>query len=338
MSRYDQEQVAQPVRRGLGLLWWTVLGFGLLGAPPRVSAEQAQPVAPTKVFRLGFSSSTFSDVNENDARAAVKVWAHMLFKERGLPVEPEPRILTGPAAIAQALRGKEVDAIALPTHEYRQLGEEVDSRLFIGGLNEGKITEEYVLLVHQASDVRRIEELRGRNLVCWQNSRMSLGSVWLDTVLLKDGFPRAAEFCRITQSSKLAKAVLPVFFRQAEACLVTRRGFKTMCEMNPQVNQRLRVLLTSPELVPSGFCFRRGYDDPLRETIIAELAKIRLTPAGAQVLTLFQSGSLEAHPVSCLESAFALLALHERLCAGTTPPGPVKPILAPSKTNGTDSP
>jgi phosphonate transport system substrate-binding protein len=264
-------------------------------------------------FRVGFSSGTFSDVNENDAKAAVKVWARIVAKERNLPVEPEPRILNSAEAMAQALHNKLIDAIALNTDEYWKLREELDPRLFIAGLNEGQINEEYVLLVHQDSTIKRIEDLRGRNLASWQNSRMSLALIWLDTVLLQGGSPRVAEFCRVTQINKLSKVVLPVFFRQTDACVVTRRGFKNMSELNPQMSQRLKVLATSPRLVPSGFCFRKDYNDPLRETIIAELGKITSSPAGAQVLTLFQSGALESHPVSCLDSAFELLATHERL-------------------------
>ena len=292
---------------------WSVVSLFALAVPMR--SQVADSVGST--FRFGFSSSTFLDVNENDAKAAVKVWARMLFKERGLPVEPDPTILNGPTAIAQALRAKQVDAIAIPVDEYSKLLEELDPRLFIAGLNEGQITEEYVLLVHQDSAIQRVEDLRGRSVGCWQNSRMSLGLVWLDTVLVQGGFPRAREFCRVKQINKLSQAVLPVFFRQADACVVTRRGFKNMGELNPQVGQRLKVLATSPALVPSGFCFRRGYDDPLRETIVAELGKIKSSPDGTQVLTLFQSGSLEAHPVACLDSALALLATHARLCGET---------------------
>ncbi|MHB1309142.1 MAG: phosphate/phosphite/phosphonate ABC transporter substrate-binding protein [Limisphaerales bacterium] len=280
-----------------------------------IRSQAAEPVGST--FRFGFSSSMFSDVNENDAKAAVKVWAQMLFKERGLPVEPDPTILKGPEDMAQALRGKLVDALALPVDEYWMVREELDPGVFIAGLNEGQITEEYVLLVHRDSAIKRIKDLRGRSVGCWQNSRMSLGPAWLDTILVQGGFPRATEFCRVTQINKLSRAVLPVFFRQADACVVTRRGFNNMVELNPQVGQRLKVLATSPALVPSGFCFRRGYDDPLRDTIVAELVKIHSSAAGMQALTLFLSGSLEAHPVSCLDSALALLATHARLCGET---------------------
>ena len=268
-------------------------------------------------FRLAFSAATFTDVNENDAKAALKVWAQTLLSERGLPVDPEPVILKNAEAIVQALRSRHIDAITLNTDEYWRLGRDLLGGPFIGGQNDGRITEEYVLLVHQDSGIERLEDLRGGSLVFHQNLRMCLAPFWLDVVLVSGGLPPAAAFCRVSQNSKLAKAVLPVFFRQADACVATRRGFKVMGEMNPQVSQRLKILASSPEVVPTGFCFRSDYDDPLKATIVTELAKIKDSPAGSQLLALFQSGSLEAQPISCLDSAFELLATHQRLCSGT---------------------
>jgi ABC-type phosphate/phosphonate transport system substrate-binding protein len=265
-------------------------------------------------FRVGFSSNTFSDVAADDARAAVKVWAETLAREHKLPVETEPRIMDGTEAMAQALRGKLVDAIALPVDEYYRLRDLMDPGIFVGGINEGRMAVEYLLLVHRDSGIQRLEDLRGRSVGCWRNSRMSLAPAWLDTILVQGGFPRATEFCRMTQINKLSKVVLSVFFRQGDACVVTRGGFKNMSELNPQIGLQLRALAISPEMVPSGFGFRRGYDDPLRQKIITELQKIGATPAGAQILTLFKVGSLESRPVSCLDSAFELLALHERVC------------------------
>ena len=86
----------------------------------------------------------------------------------------------------------------------------------------------------------------------WQNSRMSLALAWLDIALFNDGCRPVAEFCRVEQNKKLTKVVLPVFFRQNDACVVTRRGFKTMSELNPQVGQQLRVLASSPNWCQAG--------------------------------------------------------------------------------------
>jgi ABC-type nitrate/sulfonate/bicarbonate transport system substrate-binding protein len=60
------------------------------------------------------------------------------------------------------------------------------------GVFDEHLTEEYVLLVHRGSGIERIEDLRGRAIAFFLNQRMSLASVWLDTVLVKGGLERAS--------------------------------------------------------------------------------------------------------------------------------------------------
>ena len=274
-------------------------------------------VGRSNLFRVGFSSATFTKVNENDVMAALKVWLHMLAKERGIPTDLRPRLLNGTQAIRESVRDNAVDAVALNTDEYWKIKDTLDRRICIVGINEGKPTEEYILLTHQHSGIRRIADLHNHNLVFFQSPRMSLASTWMDTVFAQGGFGRTVDFCQVSHVTKLQDAILPLFFRKIDACVITRRGFKTMNELNPQISQQLRVIASSPEVVPALFAFRQTYNDPLREEIISQLERIISTPAGAQFLTLFQAGSLKALPVSCLDSAFNLLSRHQQLCRET---------------------
>jgi phosphonate transport system substrate-binding protein len=266
------------------------------------------------LFRVGFSSGVFTDVNENDAKAAMKVWGQVLLKERGLPVDPEVVLLNGMEEISRALNSKLVDAFALTTVEYWLLEEKMQSSEAIVGLFEGRISEEYVLLVHRESGIERIGDLRGRSIAFHLSSRMSLASAWLETLLIKEGLGRTSQFFgRMTQLNKLPRVILPVFFRQSDACVVTRRGFQTMSELNPQVGGQLKVIASSPELMPGGFFFRGNFSPSIKAKALAEFHKVHMTPAGQQCLTIFQSGTLEVHPISVLNSAFELLAAHKRL-------------------------
>jgi ABC-type phosphate/phosphonate transport system substrate-binding protein len=299
-----------------------MMSVSLLSAGEMPSGNNTNPL-----FHFGFSSSMITDVNENDVKAAMKVWAQVLSRERGIPVDTEPSVLNGVEAIAHAVRSKLVDAVALTTDEYWILNKEIQSSIFIAGIQDGSITEEYVLLVHRDSGIENLRDLRGRRLGFFLSSRMSLALTWLDTHLAKNGFGRTAEFCRVKQDSKLSQVVLPVFFRQSDACLVTRLGFQTMSELNPQLGRQLKVLASSPELVPAGFCFRGNYTDPIKDRILGEIERVDMTPAGQQILTIFKSGKLKVYPISCLDSAFELLATHSRLFA------------APSSAKGkTDAP
>jgi len=109
--------------------------------------------------------------------------------------------------------------------------------------------------------------------------------------------------------------VLPVFFHQADACLLTRAGFQTMNELNPQVGQQLKVLAASAALVPIVFCFRGNYASPDRDKLMDSIDRISETPAGRQTLMLFQSERLVKSPVAALDSACELLDVHRQLRA-----------------------
>lgn len=286
--------------------------------PPPLSADSSSAGSPDTQFRVGFSKSMFIQFNENDVKASMKAWAQILLNERGIPMDPDISVLNNAEEITRALRGRLVDAISLITDEYWALEKEMRSTHVVVGLYDGEFTEEYVLLVHQESGFERIEDLQGRNINFLTNQRMSLASIWLDTVLAKDGMePLSRHFGRIMQLSKLPGVILPVFFRQTDACVVTRRAFKTMSELNPQVGQRLKVIATSPELVPAAFFFRGDFSPSLRDRVLMEFDKMHTSPAGQQALNIYQSDRLSVEPISVLNSAFELLEDHKRLRAAT---------------------
>ena len=301
---------------------WSVYALLLVATACQMPlhADEAPAADNSKsVLRLGFSSSMFVGVNENDAKAAIKIWAQALLLEHNVAVIAESQVLNGNDEIASTVRNKLLDAISLTAEEYRALGGEWMSTNAILGVNEGLITQEYLVLVHADSHMERIEDLKGHSLVFFQNPTASLAPVWLDTQLLNSGLGQTRQACiRVTQGAKLSQVVLPVFFRQIDACVVTRRGFKTMVELNPQVGQRLKILGTSPPLVPVVFVFRADYSGRVRDRILTNINRMHATVASQQVLTLFQCENLEVHSVSCLVPALELLATHARLCERTS--------------------
>jgi len=292
---------------------WSVLLFAVAALNLGPAAEPE-----TRPFQVAFSSSLFTDINENDAKAAVKAWVRTVAAERNVPTHPEVPILKGIPALSEALRSRAVDAVGITTVEYAALSPEIEFAPIFVTYNSGRPVEQYYLLVHQGSGIERLPDLRGRSLVLHNNSRLSLASPWLDTLLVEEGCPPAATLLgKFVTAPKLAQVVLPVFFRQTDACLVTRTGFETMVELNPQLGRQLKILAASTELVASVFCFRADYAPPFHETLLDGLRELHNSAAGKQVLTVFQSERIEDQPASCLASALELMARHAQLGDGT---------------------
>ncbi|HYP16890.1 MAG TPA: PhnD/SsuA/transferrin family substrate-binding protein, partial [Opitutus sp.] len=218
-------------------------------------------------------------------------------------------------AVAAAVRNKEVNYVGLTTEEFAALDREVAFDRFTAAVVNGDKTETYLLLAHRASDLRSLADLRGKQLTLSPGPRLSLAPVWLDVELTRQGFPTAAEFfSRQVEFPKPAKAVLAVFFRQADACLTTRRLFDTMVELNPQVGQELRIVAASPGYVPSLFAFIADFPAELKEKSMREFSTMHLTPSGQQILTIFQTSETTELFRHELEPSLALVNEHARLC------------------------
>lgn len=267
------------------------------------------------IFRMAISSRLMADINENDAKAAVRTWGQTLAEQSGVPVDPNVRILTGADTFIRAFREKDVDSATMTTEEFLAVDREIalTNLLAEGGKNSGDI---YLLLTHEQSKIKSLEDLKGRELLASDSMRMSLSLIWLDVLLARQGLPAADQFFSgINRKKKLSVALLPVFFRSAEVCLVSQRGLEAMAELNPQVGKQLRVLAASERLVAGLVCFRSDYVSPNKEKLVRGVLHFHETPRGQQVLTLFQSNPVEPLPREALDSAIQLLAEHNRLCS-----------------------
>ena len=287
----------------------------LLCAASAGSARAAEPDANVSL-RLAFSSAMFTQVNENDARASVKAWGQTVAKTHGVAGDLEALIANGAGAMIKMLQSGQADGAVLPITEYAEVCREVRfSHVFVA-THGGDLTEAYVVLVPRDSAVKQLADLHGRQLFLFSSPRTCLAEPWLDSQLRQGGqLTFATFFGRIQRVAKLSKAVLPVFFRQTDACLVTRRGFDTMGELNPQLRQQLRVIAASPALVPVVFCIRAEFRSAVLEEILNSLRELHTTPAGLQVLTVFQSERLTEQPPEYLAASLALLAEQDRAAA-----------------------
>lgn len=262
-------------------------------------------------LRLGLSETLVSDVNMNDARAALLVWIKRICQEMELPVEYKPDVFDTSADLLKRIRAMQVDAVAINIIEYRQVAEFLDSSEVLIQDDGGK--RQYVLLVKADGNAKKLSDLRGRKLILQRTPTMCIAQDWLNVLLATEHLEGRESFFASTVSEiKPAKVLLPVFFGQADACLTSRRAFEGMCELNPQVGRQLRGLATSPEFAPTCYIFRKNYKDASRQRWVKALSGLQTSVKGRQLLTLFQADGLVVKGAECLTTALQLLEQSER--------------------------
>ena len=291
---------------------WCLLAATMAGPWIR-AAETTGP--PAYLFRLGFTNAMFVGINENDAKASIKALASTISSERGIPADPEPHLYDGTDDVAAALRQDQIDSVALTTGQYWLLRREFTFDGLLMAEQDGDPTETYLVIAHRATNFTALENLKNSRLEIVAGPRMSLAGVWLDVALARRGLaPSDKFFSRITTQVKASRVVLAVFFRQIDAGIVARRAFDTMVELNPQVAKQVRIVATSPAYVPACFAFSAAFPNPYKTHALHEFGLLHTSPAGQQLLTIFQSEKITERPESDLRSALDLLDEYARLC------------------------
>ena len=163
------------------------------------------------------------------------------------------------------------------------------------------------------SGFQHLGDLRGRRLCTLKTPKMCVAPAWLSTILDERRFGESEQFFgSVTTDTKASRVVLPVFFGQADACLTSKQGFDTMCELNPQVGKDLTAIASSPMMVLCFYVFNKNYHSPNRVRFLKVLSELHTSAAGRQLATLFQFDRLTVRDGSCLASALGILDTAER--------------------------
>ncbi|MFB3778420.1 MAG: PhnD/SsuA/transferrin family substrate-binding protein [Bryobacteraceae bacterium] len=268
-------------------------------------------------FRVMVSRSLMGEVNENDLRASLKVWAASILPQAQMPVGWEREILAAPERLVQAVRDGQVDGVALTVPEYRGVAAYLNpATLLVDEQRAGK-GEQYLIVVRDASGIGSLQELRGHSLVLHKAAATCLAPAWLQATLGAPSWGAVeAHFSAVTSETRVSKGViLPVFFQKVDACLLTRRSFDAACELNYQVGRQLRMMAASPPLVPILMAFHRDCPPKRQNGFLDAVLRLHTSPAGQQVLTLFQAGRLVVRDASVLRTTLELLAAADRIRA-----------------------
>jgi ABC-type phosphate/phosphonate transport system substrate-binding protein len=266
-----------------------------LGPPGDEPAELSRLV-------LGYSESVFFDVDLNDARAATKVWAEQIVRRKHPGAEVDTVIFPDHFSLQSALERKAVDIVALLTLEYLKLKDSLPLEpVMVTEVRDG-VYERFLVLVRADGEVQDISSLQRRKVIV-EGTRGEIPLMWLDTVLLAQGFPETRAYCAsVKVTKKAADTVFPVFFKQADCCVVSYSAFETVTELNPQIGRELKAILTSPGFLVGIICYRKDFPERYRTELKETMGEMHTDPRGSQLVTLFKVKKLTPFSPSYLNS------------------------------------
>jgi ABC-type phosphate/phosphonate transport system substrate-binding protein len=243
---------------------------------------------------LGYSKLVFQDTNPRDANAAIFIWAETLkrnlYEQYHIRGELVPSIYNSTEELEAGLRRKEINILVITTPEYFVLKERYNLIPAIAGVLNESIYSQYVLLVRSDANIYNISDLKQKTIAQPKERSNPLVDIWLNNLLLKNKKPaKDIFFSNVKLDKKESNAVYSVFFKKADCTIVQRSTYNTLCTLNPQFKQSLKIIDASPDLVQHITVYRKDSDEEIIKLFL-ELAKtIHQTSEGQNIVRIFKS-------------------------------------------------
>jgi len=262
---------------------------------------------------LGYTGSAYQETTSNDIKAAVSVLIQRIaWKHFG---KSEARYYDNVSEMAADLQNGKVQVLCGPPEDFLELRKQTPiDPILITSSSSGHQTE-LLLLVRKDSGIRSLSDLKNKSLVMPpRNPINSMFHVWIETLLMRDGYGSIATFFSAVKGARTtSRGIMPVFFRQADACVVTRQIFNLSAEMNPQIGRELVPIARMDKLSQGIISIDRRLPDDIKDMIRQAFLTLPESPDGKQLLMLFQVSKMIPFRPEYLNATEALFAEHQRL-------------------------
>lgn len=272
----------------------------------------------SRKIRIGMSQTIFAGLHPGDAKMTMVQIVEMAgFGEHELEIE----VFETEEVFVEAVREGRIDFFPILATEFLDWGRSFDVVPAAAFLKDDADPRSPVVLLSSNPDFK-LADLSGKSLIVDESHSFGIGRIWLAAETIEARIGNAFDLCsEVKFVRKPTEAVLPVFFKQKDFCLLNRRDWESLADLNPQLNG-LHVVAESEPLIVALLGFRADYDPELRDQFVKDLSHLHETRGGKQVLTIAKTTGVSPFQAEWLINTEKLIERHRRLTKPAEPEDP----------------
>jgi ABC-type phosphate/phosphonate transport system substrate-binding protein len=263
---------------------------------------------------IGFSSKAFVNVPREDIRVAVRILSQKVAKNT--VGSADSRIYDSTAEIEQDLKAKKLDAVALTPEDFFEISSRTPIEPVMVTATDKGHEVELILLTRKDSGICSFHELKNR-IIAVPARIVQYGNMyftWVEILLMRETYKSIEQYFSTVRETKTPSlSLMQVFFRQADACVVTSQIFELTAELNPQIVRELKVIERVGKLSGGILVLRPDLPGDRKQKLLRSLRTIHEDPEGRQLFLLFQLNRLVPYRPEFLQATAAFFAEHRNL-------------------------
>lgn len=261
-------------------------------------------------IKVGYTQTSFYETNPKDLEQALKTWTRICYERMKKKWQKDyPAEIVYYDKVSMMLNGikkNKLDFIVLSSLDFLRARNIWHLKPILISIKKKSILEKFILAANTGNGTNKLNKLKNKKLMIgeWKGG---IPELWIDTLLMKSDLPESSNFFRsVSKVEKVSQAVLPVYFNQADACIVTYNAFLTCVELNPDLGKQIKILSESPGFLPMVLCSTENCDEEKSKYFREVCNELHLDTDGRQMLTIFRFERLADFKPSYLENIESL--------------------------------
>ncbi len=264
-----------------------------------------------QVLKFGYFLPSLNDIDSKDIKISLDFWAQEISKNSNLGLKSY--FYKDINKMKKDVENKKLDVV---TASLLVLAKDFEKDTFQDGFNavgrDPKSQNTLLLLVPKNSSIKTVKDLKHKRIIRSQSNDME--QLFFNTQLQKLFHLDADEFFKKTIYVKnYAKAVLKLFFKKADAALVTQEAYELAAELNPQIKKRLKILKSYNVNLKNAALFRKDIPKHIIDTFLNNALTLHKSARGKQILMVFRADHIVQQKVTRLEEARKLYKTYIKL-------------------------
>jgi ABC-type phosphate/phosphonate transport system substrate-binding protein len=264
-----------------------------------------------KVLHMGYHLPSFNNVSQKDVKISLNFWAKELGAKTGLKLINY--FYKDIDSLKADFEAGKIDSIntSLPL---------IASKFDINTLSSGfkpvvrgqEDGVEMLILVQAKSKFKSLKDLRGKHFIRLGNN--DLEDLYINTIFQRKFHKDTKEFFQKTSTvKKYTKAIMKLFFKKADAALVSKQSFELAAELNPQIAKKLKPIYNFTIKASNGSFFKKKYSKQNIEIYRKIALSLHKTPRGKQILQVFKADYIVQNSIEDIRHIKAMQQEYKRL-------------------------
>ena len=237
---------------------------------------------------VAYLTDGLDEIKNKDIRLAFALWTSEIGKNQNVDIET--LYYSSHKEIMKDFQNRVFDAFTLSPMFYLQYQESIDPVAGDYYVVQRTQThyEKMLLLVRKDSSIDSFKDFKNRVVAIKSDSYQA--RFFFDKEMMEELHKESKGYIKkFKGTKKYTTAVLNVFFKKVDACVVPEYVLKLVSDMNPAVGKALIPIVQSQNIfMPAMTIFHKEAPSHLNQEYKKSISNLDITPRGKNILTLFK--------------------------------------------------